>query len=173
MPAIFAFTCTCCGKVHEGSPSFAYDAPWQYSTLSDEQKKTIGKLSSDICTINHEEGTDHFVRTILEVPIHGVTEPFTWGVWVSLSEKSFTRYVETYDDPVEGEGFFGWLCNQLPYYPETNALAADVIVQVGGIRPTLRLHHGSEENHQLITDQRDGITVARAQEIAEYVAHRA
>lgn len=171
MAAIFAFTCTCCGKVHEGSPSFSFEAPWQYASLSETQKASMGTLSSDFCTITHEEGRDYFVRTVLEIPIHGVTEPFVWGVWVSLSEKSFTRYVETYDNPVAGEGFFGWVCNRLPVYPHESPLATDVVVQAGGLRPKLHLHHGSGRDEQVVLDQLNGISIARAQELAERAQH--
>lgn len=171
MAAIFAFTCTCCGKLHEGSPSFSFDAPWQYASLSEAQKESMAKLSSDFCTITHGEGTDYFIRTVLEIPIHGVTEPFAWGVWVSLSEKSFRRYVETYDDPVAGDGFFGWVCNKLPVYAHERALAADVIIQTGGRRPKLYLHHGSESDDQVVLDQLNGISIARAQELAERAQH--
>ncbi|MFP5409514.1 MAG: DUF2199 domain-containing protein [Gammaproteobacteria bacterium] len=38
MGAIFAFKCSCCGELHEGSPSFAFNAPDQYASLSKEQK---------------------------------------------------------------------------------------------------------------------------------------
>jgi len=131
----------------------------------------MGKLGSDLCLIKHNEGTDYFIRTILEIPIHGIEEPFTWGVWVSLSEKSYARYAETYDNPVEGDGFFGWLCNRLPSYPDTLALATDVHVQLGGLRPTLHLHHGDADEHPLVIDQRQGISIARAQEIAELISH--
>lgn len=171
MAAIFAFKCNRCGKLHEGSPSIAFDAPWHYATLSDEQKASMGRLGSDLCTITHDEGSDYFVRAVLEIPIHGVAEPFLWGVWVSLSEKSFERYVETYDAPVEGDGFFGWLCNRLPCYEDTLALPADVLVRTDGTRPTLRLHQSDTGNHQLVVDQRDGISVARAQSIAEQAVH--
>lgn len=48
--------------------------------------------------------------------IYGVEEFFFWGVWVLLSEKSFNCYVEIYDDLVEGDGFFGWVCNEILVY---------------------------------------------------------
>jgi hypothetical protein len=132
----------------------------------------MAKLSSDLCTITEHDGTDYFIRTVLEVPIRGAADPFTWGVWVSLSEKSFNRYVETYDNPVEGDGFFGWLCNRLPHYSETIGLATDVRVQPGGMRPTVHLHQGgSSTAHQLVIDQREGIDVSKAQELAEHVTH--
>lgn len=173
MAAIFAFTCRCCGEVHEGSPSFAYNEPAPYASLSEEQKKTIAKIDSDLCVIQGAERTDYFARAVLEVPIIGAAEPFTWGVWTSLSEKSFNRYVETYDHPVVGENFFGWVCNRVPFYPVPAAtFAADVYVQPGGTRPKLVLRDVRNEGHPLIIDQREGISIARAQEIAEQVMHR-
>ena len=173
MAAIFAFKCTCCGDIHEGSPSVAFRMPDQYACLSEEQRAEMGRISSDFCTITDEEGTDCFIRAMLEVPILGVEEPFLWGVWVSLSEKSFRLYVETYDEPVEGDGFFGWVCNAIPAYPFEGSRPADVFVQLGGQRPKVVLHRGDPENDPLVTDQVHGISVARAQQIAERAFHEA
>lgn len=172
MAAIFAFKCTYCGEIHEGSPSIGFRMPDQYASLSDEQRAAMGRWNEDLCTITHEDGVDYFIRAVLEVPIHGVDEPFLWGVWVSLSEKSFNRYVETYDDPVEGDGFFGWVCNEIRAYPFDRARPADVRVQPGRQRPKVILHRADEERDPLVIDQVHGISVARAQEIAERVFHR-
>lgn len=147
--------------------------PDQYACLSEEQREAMGKISSDFCTITHDGGTDHFIRAVLEIPIHGVEEPFLWGVWVSLSEKSFGRYVETYDSPVEGDGFFGWVCNDIPAYPFEGSRAADVVVQLDGRRPKVVLHRGDPESDPLVNDQVHGISVSRAQQIAERVFHEA
>jgi hypothetical protein len=76
---MFAFKCTCCGEIHEGSPSIGYRMPDQYACLSDEQREAMGTIDSDLCTITHAEGTDYFIRAVLEVPIHGVDDPFLWG----------------------------------------------------------------------------------------------
>jgi hypothetical protein len=171
MAAIFAFKCSCCGQMHEGSPSIGYKAPDQYACLSEEQKESMGKLDSDFCTITHDRATDYFIRAVLEVPIHGIEEPFLWGVWVSLSEKSFMRYYETYDEPVAGDGFFGWVCNELFAYPYEASRPADVRVQLGGKRPKVLLHRGDPENDHLVLDQVNGISIAKAQEIAERSLH--
>jgi len=173
MAAIFAFKCSRCGDIHEGSPSFAFRAPDHYACLSDEQKASMGRLSDDFCTVTHDEGTDYFVRAVLEVPIHGVEDPFLWGVWVSLSKKSFDRYYETFDDPVQGEGFFGWVCNDIGVYPYPSTRPADVEVQSGNQRPKVVLHKGDPEDDQLVIDQAQGISVARAQELAEKALHKA
>jgi hypothetical protein len=173
MAAIFAFKCTCCGEIHEGSPSFGFRFPDQYASLSDRQKFELGTLTDDFCTITHPEGTDRFIRAVLEVPIHGVEQPFLWGVWVSLSEKNFNRYKETYNEPLVGEGFFGWVCNRISLYPYEQPRPADVVVQGGRSRPLVVLHRGEPEDDQLVLDQQNGITVARAQELAELALHEA
>lgn len=171
MAAIFAFKCSCCGEVHEGSPSVGFRMPDPYASLSKEQRTSMGQLSDDFCTIAHEEGVDHFIRAILEVPIHGIEEPFLWGVWVSLSQKSFDRYRETFDEPVEGDGFFGWVCNEIPAYPCESPRRADVWVQLGRARPKVVLHRSDDMRDQLVIDQLNGISVERAQEIAEQALH--
>jgi hypothetical protein len=171
MTALFAFACSRCGTLHEGSPSFGFLAPDQYASLSDEQKERLATLTEDVCIIADGDGTDRFVRAVLEVPIHGVDDPFLWGVWVSLSEKSFDRYLETSDDPVEGEAFFGWVCNDIALYPSTRARPADVVVRSAGMRPRVVLHRGDREDDPLVVDQVSGISIARAQELAERALH--
>ncbi len=146
MAAIFAFKCSCCGEIHEGSPSIAYELPGPYASLTDEERKAKGKLGTDLCTITHAERTDYFVRAVLEVPIHGIEEPFLWGVWVSLSEQSFERYVETFDNPTEGDGFFCWVSNQIHVYPFDESRPADLYVQLEGQRP--KVVNGCEEPHK-------------------------
>lgn len=168
MAGIFAFKCIECGEVHEGSPSFGFKAPDPYN----EQSPAVqgkGDLTSDFCTYEDDDGPHFFIRVCLEIPVHGVDEPFLWGVWVSLSKESFEHYVETYDDPDPGVSYFGWFCNYLPYYESTYALKTTVRPQAGGERPIIELEQG---DHPLMVDFHQGITAAKAQEIAEIMLHR-
>lgn len=167
MASIFSFKCSCCGELHEGSPSFSFNEPAPYSE-QDTATKESGTLTEDICTYTDEDGEHYFVRVVLEVPINGVEEPFTWGVWVSLSKESFDNYVETYTTPEVGKAYFGWFCNYLPHYDNTYALATDVVLRDKSLRPSIDLH---EKCHELVHDFNDGITVEKAQEIAEKVLH--
>lgn len=167
MAAIFSFTCSCCGELHEGSPSFGFNAPNPYLDQS-EQVQDKGELGSDLCLYEDEDGMHYFIRVVLNIPIIGVTEPFMWGVWVSLSKESYDHYVETYDEPDEGNGYFGWFCNYLPWYSDTYAMATDVRPQTGGDRPYLELH---ESEHELYLDYANGISIEKAQEIAEKCMH--
>lgn len=163
----FSYRCTTCGETHEGIPDLAFDAPHQYASLSEEQRRTIGELTSDTCVI---AGEDFFVRGCLEIPIHGRSDPFAWGVWVSLSAKSYARYLELFDDRerVAGPPFFGWLCNNVPEYPATANLKTDVHVRPYPQRPAIVLQ---PTHHPLAIDQRDGISIERLCEIITSVRH--
>ena len=99
MAAIFAYQCSKCDEIHEGSPSFAFDAPAPYRRLNEQEREEWAELTEDLCVIAHPKGTQYYVRAILEVPIHGLDEPFLWGIWVSASEASFHRYLDSFDKP--------------------------------------------------------------------------
>jgi len=167
MAGIFSFKCSCCGGVHEGSPSFAFSAPSSYLQQSDDVKEN-GGLETDLCYYSDEDGEHYFIRTVLEIPILGASEPFLWGVWASLSKENFQHYYEYWDTPIIGHEYFGWLCNYLPHYESTYVLAADVVTRENGDRPFLRLH---EVDHELFHDLQHGISIEKAQKIAELCMH--
>ena len=83
------YHCHTCGKHHDELP-FAYhaDAPDAWLAIPERKRRGRGELSSDQCVIDDEF---FFVRGNLEIPVIGQEPPFTWGVWVSLSEASFRR----------------------------------------------------------------------------------
>lgn len=146
---------------------WAYDAPiyWEGGRNDDD------RLSEDLCTWTDDAGArSYFIRGVLEIPIRETSDTLGYGVWSSLSEKSFARVVELWDDRArtDEEPYFGWLSNSLPGYPETLNLPLDVVVQEIDKRPVLILHEG---DHPLIAEQRRGISMARVQEIAELNMH--
>jgi len=163
MAAILAYKCQCCDEVVEGSPSAGYKRPDQWLQQPDHVK-AAGRANDDFCTYEDEDGPHYFIRTCLQIPIIGIEEPFLWGVWVSLSKKNYDRYWDTYEAPELSDEWFGFLCNSLPGYRETQAMHATVRPQAGSQRPLIELH---DSDHQLATDFRDGITVAEAQRLAE------
>ncbi len=161
----FSFVCATCGNRHEGSPSFSFARPHYWTTTLDGDQSGASKLSEDLCRI---ENRDFFIRCILEIPIHGVEEPFLWGAWATQSAENFKFYIETFDDTPERQTF-GYLANRLPVYPETLSLELDVHWQAGGqSRPRLALR---ECDHPLYCDWRDGISWDRAIEIATAANH--
>ncbi len=164
-----AFVCRMCGERHAGLPAFHFDAPGQIDLVPPEERDARVELRDDTCIIELD-GTHRFVRGQLEIPIEGVDETFLWSVWVSLSEASFARYSELFedDDRVPGEAFFGWLCNALPEYPDTMFLKTRLHVRAYPSRPSVELE---PTDHPLAVDQREGISRERAVELAERLLH--
>ena len=164
MAGIFSFKCSSCDKVHEGSPSMAYRFPDHYAQLSEDERKTIGRAESDFCQVRD----DYFIRTLLEIPIIGVRDPFVWGVWISVSKENFFRYWDSFNEPTEIDNYFGWLSNQLPCYDDTLGMKAIATTRLDGNRPIIELE---ESNHPLAVDFHRGISIERAQQIAEIAFH--
>ncbi len=168
MGTTFAFRCSCCGELHEGLPDIGFDAPLHYAELDDDERAARAELGGDLCTIDHDDRRDHFVRACLEIPVHGHAEPFVWGVWVSLSAVNFARYRDSWDAPDPEDRYFGWFCNRLPGYPDTLNLKSMVCPRGDGLRPRVELE---PTDHPLAVEFRDGISVARAQALVERVLH--
>ena len=57
MTPIFAFTCSCCGNLHEGSPSFGFKAPMHYDTLSEQDKPSLATINDDRCMVEEAKCT--------------------------------------------------------------------------------------------------------------------
>jgi hypothetical protein len=158
----YAWTCSCCGKQFDTLPlDWAYDAPNYWNDIPEAERAARGSLSPDFCVADEH----FFVRGCLEVPIIGFEDKLVLGVWVSQSAASFKRAQELFDhdpDPDEAPRF-GWLCNAIRFHPtSTLGLASSVHFQSDNRRPLIKLHAG---DHPLIAEQRDGITMARVQEI--------
>ena len=172
----FEFRCKCCGEIHRGSPSVGYKHPIQYFWVPEEDRQTRIKDNDDFCIIEHGkepgEDTDYFIRGVLEVPIHGVEDPFLWGIWISQSKTSFEKYLETFSSDQTGSVSFGWLTVTMPYYnrcesgEELEDLKCDV--EWGASRPKVLVW---ECDHPLFQDQQNGISWETAVEIAQLVIH--
>ena len=162
------FICHTCGGHHAKLPmSFGTDAPAPYYVVAPEERDSRCELTSDLCVI---DGEHFFLRGCLEIPVVDETGPFVWGVWCSLSKESFKRVIEMWE--VEGRENdpprFGWLCTSLPLYPETLHLKTHVHTRPLGERPFVELE---QTDHPLAVEQRQGITMARVQEIASALLH--
>ena len=89
-------------------------------------------------------------------------------MWVSLSEKNFNQAVDLWEKPGrETEPpYFGWLNTDIPLYPNTPNLKTHVHTRPVGERPYIQLE---PIDHPLAIEQREGITLARAQNLANHV----
>ena len=146
-----------------------YFAGWR-SGLSEEEIKTRSSCNLDICVVDDQY---YFVRGVIKIPIIGFSEDnFRWGVWVSLSKKSFEEVMELWDKDPAGHGpYFGWLNNHLELYsPSTSSLKTRVHLQSNNLRPRIELE---PTDHPLAVEQRNGITIERVQEIAAALLHKA
>ncbi len=159
--------CGTCGAWHIGLPlDYGCDRPFAYEQLSQEERERAF-LSSDICVVEEREW--YFLRGVIEIPIVGFQDHFRWGVWVSVSDKSFKICMDHWDDP-ESESrppLFGWLQSRLPLYPGTLNLKTNVHLR-HELRPGIEL--GPTE-HPLAVEQRNGIPLSRVQEIAARLVH--
>jgi hypothetical protein len=164
------WSCSVCGKEHEGFP---FDWGWDEPAYWDGGRDEGDNIDSDLCVWTDDQGDRcYFIRGVLHMPILGADDTFAYGVWSSLSESSFSRVVELWDDParVHEPPYFGWLSNSIPGYPETLNLPLDVLTNAIDLRPALVLHDG---DHPLVQEQRSGITLERVREIAELNTHAA
>jgi hypothetical protein len=164
---MFEFHCKGCGQVHHGMPALDAAAPLSYYLVPNDEREARCQLDSDACIIDESM---YFVRGCLEIPVHGESEPFSWGVWVSLSEQSFRQWVECYESEKRSHigPFFGWLNAALKPYPDTASLKTHVYLRDGFIRPFIELE---PTDHPLAVEQREGISVQRVAELYALVVH--
>jgi hypothetical protein len=151
----------------EGDQSFCFGppAPDIYAGIPESERAKRSLLDTDLCVIDKKH---HFIRGCLDIPIAGTPDVFRWLVWVSLSEKNFNRAVEVWERPGrESEPpYFGWLSTSLPHYPETLNLKTNVHTRLVGERPRIELE---PTGHPLALEQREGISLARAQRLASHI----
>ena len=160
----FEFKCKSCGKVHSGVPAYHADRPTPYWDVPDDKRESDVFLTSDSCVIANKF---FFIRGCLEIPVIGMSDALTWGVWVSLKEENFFIWQENYESPQRSHfTFFGWLCTMLPSYPDTLHLKTNVYLRDNGMRPLIEVQ---ESDHPLAVEQRDGITLERLSEIIHEV----
>jgi len=164
MASLFSYHCATCGKLHEGSPGFSFGAPDYYHMASDVDK-AASQLTDDTCVLSQLGELHYFVRVCLDIPIHGFQDPFSWGVWASMSKKSFSTYQRR---PTRPGPYFGWFSNNLPCYPETLEIKTQIHPRRKGLRPWIELE---PTQHPLAVDYYQGISPERAREIAEMIQH--
>jgi hypothetical protein len=163
--------CATCGEPHDiENVSWGFNEPRQWWSLSDEERAN-SELSSDWCIIeSRDEGTSFYIRGLLEFTIQPLTRILCFGVWSSLSEKSFVEIETTWRDPerVKLGPYFGWLSNALPFVPDSMYLPCSVIQREPGRRPLIELHSGT---HPLVQFQERGLYPDDLQSIFKVLMH--
>ena len=163
----FEFKCNTCGQIHQGMPSFGAHAPHSYYQVVDDERVSRCDLGSDNCVIDDQF---FFVRGCIEIPVIGQSEPFTWGVWLSLSETSFNEWLRVFavDKRAHIGPFFGWLDTLLRPYSDTLGLKTRVHLRDDANRPRIELE---PTEHALAVEQREGISVERVAQMYAQMMH--
>jgi hypothetical protein len=163
----FEFRCNSCNEVHRGIPTFGADRPAIADWIPPEQRETRVDLGTDDCVV---DGERFLVRGCLEIPVHGETDPFIWGVWTDISERDFDQWVKAFD--LENRShigpFAGYLGSVLPCYPDTFNHQVLLHLRDKGVRPYVEV---CQSTHPLHIEQCAGITHDRLKVIYETVMH--
>ncbi|RZJ52782.1 MAG: DUF2199 domain-containing protein [Flavobacterium sp.] len=156
------YICECCGQQHEGWPSLAYSSPNNYYWLSEEEKEEIAVIDEDFCVIKYPDGeVARFIRCVLFQKVNDHCEDLEYGLWVSLSEKSFEDYLENFDNENHETQYFGWLSNNISGYEFSKSIPTTVVTQKGNNRPVIFPH--DDFDHPFVKDFYNGISKEEAE----------
>jgi hypothetical protein len=155
------YKCATCGTEHEEWPSLTFNSPFHYHELSEEEKELNAELGNDYCIILHENETDRFIRVTLSQKIKDHCEDLDYGLWVSLSEKSYLDYQENFNNPNHLTQYFGWLCSSIPEYGSTLSIPCSVNTRTDNQRPEVIPHNNFD--HPFVKDYYEGITKEEAE----------
>lgn len=156
------YTCSNCGQIHDEWPALAFNSPTSYDVLSESMKDEIGELTSDFCILRHPEQTDRFIRGTLTIKVVDHCEDLEYGIWVSLSEKSFQDYSDNFGNSDHEAKYFGWLSNDIAEYEiSESSVPTTVFTRKEGLRPEIVPHQ--DFDHPLVRDYYKGITKAEAE----------
>jgi len=166
-----AYNCGTCGKMHEDWPALCFKAPDNYVQLSKEDKeKYVTTINDDLCVIKYKDQTDRFIRCVLFQQIKDHEHDLEYGVWVSLSEKSFNDYTANYYEEEHEAVYFAYLCNQFPEYGPMTGIKANVMVPKGSSRPEV-IPHDNQIDSEFVRDYYEGITIEEAERRIGHLLH--
>ncbi len=155
------YTCSDCGEEHEAWPALGFKSPHYYHILTAAEKQDIAELTADTCIIRHEDQTDRFIRGVMVQPIKDACQDLDYGLWVSLSEKSFQDYIDNFNSADHETIYFGWLCSTIPEYDSTLSIKTTVHTR-GKQRPLIVIQEDNDRKNPFIADYFEGITEAEA-----------
>jgi hypothetical protein len=166
------FVCSVCGEHHDelmldirmGLPDAVFE-------LSEEERAERAEVGEDSGILRSADGREHFyVRSLLEIPIPSLDRYFGYGGWIEVDAASYNRIGELWADERgrEEPPFAGRLANELAPYEGTLGLPVMLQLREVELLPAVEL---VETDHLLRAEQQNGISEARAQELAAAVMH--
>jgi hypothetical protein len=162
------FDCRVCGQRHSTLPlSFSYWAPLAVAAIPPGQINKRVVITPEQCVI---DDLHFYLRGRMLVPIHGCEESFVWGVWAQVSTKNFYGAYKHWSTPGREHDptFKGRLANDLSIFGNPAGIPLEVHTQAVGRRPHFVV---SSTSYPIGRDQRMGITLDRAEEIAATLLH--
>ncbi len=155
------YTCSRCGQEHIEWPALTFKSPDNYEGLSQIDKESLAEIDTDFCTIKHADQIDRFIRCTLTQKVNDHCENLDYGLWVSLSEKSFEDYSNNYKNETHETMYFGWLCNDIPEYDFSESIPTSVFTRTGDKRPEVIPH--KDFDHPFVKDYYNGISKHEAE----------
>ena len=156
------YKCSICGEIHADYPALAYPYPDSYYWLTEGEKNNYPiYLDSNFCKIEYPDEICRFIRVVLKQKIINSDLTLDYGLWVSLSEKSYEDYFLNFNNKNHETVYFGWLDNNIPNYTFDKSIPTDVKTKVGSERPEIFPHSDCE--HLFVKDYYEGITVEEAE----------
>jgi hypothetical protein len=162
-----SYSCRTCGARHDvPSLSWSFAEPAGWAATREPSKRLWGQLFDEQAIVHGLTSSGFYLRANLRIPVLDAGEVLTFTVWVLIGAEDFERAHRLWDDPkrVTEPPYLAELCNRIPGYPDTWHLPAIVHTQAPGKRPIVELE---PNDHPLVAEQKRGISVARAIEIAE------
>lgn len=156
--------CPCCEKmVPVDTIELSFRRPDIIAVMDEKEREEKCSYTDDVYIC---EDRDFYVRCILPLPVHDKGEDYNLGVWVQVSENSFNRISELWDDPEQADEppMEGLLANTVPLTEGSSN--AKVLVQLTGptTRPNVIVQ---DKNCSIYKEQTCGITIHRASEYSD------
>ena len=156
--------CPCCEKlVPSDQIELAFRRPDAIAALDEEEREAKCKYNDDIYIY---QGKHFFIRCVLPLPVHDTGRDYCLGVWIQVSENSFNKIWDLWDDESQSDEppIRGLLANSVPL--TEGSANAQVMVELTG--PTSRPNVIVEDqNCSLYQEQTCGISIHRASEYSD------
>jgi hypothetical protein len=161
-----AFVCSVCGQHHdERLLDIRLGLPGDIHAIDPDDRSERAWLADDFAVLDDRR---FFVRGLLELPIPELDDRFAYGTWVEVAMPDFQELMRRWHSDEQFAPVDCTLANELEPYRDTTGLSATLHATSADKLPTVDL---ADAPHELVRDQRQGITAHRSDELAAVVLH--
>lgn len=156
--------CPICNHAHDTWPTIAFLEPYALTEFSDtDRAEKVKEKNDDFCIIEYPDQTDRFIRAVLLQEVRNHCKVLDYGIWVTLSEKSFEDYNNHFFDEVYEAIYFGYLANHIPPHKDALHVHCNVIYTGDNRRPIVVPHKSQRESNSFVDAYYIGITIEDAE----------